>query len=233
MGKPTIFISYSHEDEAWKDRLMKHPGVPERQGLLDAWVDRVIEAGADWFSEIENGLKKTDAAILMITPDSLNSEFILNQEVPRLLRKRTEQGARIFPLIVKPCDWESVEWLKRMNLRPRDGKPLSTSAYFEIDVELTAFLKEIRELLTSEVPNDSIPMAPNPPPRTFTSRLPVTGKELFGRDRELEILDNAWVDENIRILTLVGWGGVGKNALVNHWLNWMDLKKKLEIIKSP
>ncbi|MCP4691347.1 MAG: AAA family ATPase, partial [Desulfobacterales bacterium] len=87
----------------------------------------------------------------------------------------------------------------------------------EIDVELTAFVKEIRKLLTTEIPK-----APLSPDRVFTAKLPVTGEELYGRERELEILDNAWLDEKTRILTLVGWGGVGKSALVNHWLNRMD-----------
>ncbi|MCP4689673.1 MAG: AAA family ATPase, partial [Desulfobacterales bacterium] len=111
----------------------------------------------------------------------------------------------------------SVGWLKRMNLRPRDGKPLSTGADSEIDVELTAFVKEIRKLLSTEIPK-----APLSPDRVFTAKLPVTGEELYGRERELEILDKAWSDEKTRVLTLVGWGGVGKSALVNHWLNRMD-----------
>ncbi len=133
------------------------------------------------------------------------------------MRKRAEHGARIFPLIVKPCDWESVEWLRRMNLRPRDGKPLSTGTDSEIDSDLTAFVKEIRKLLSSEAPKAHVS-----PDRIFTAKLPVTGKEFYGRERELDILDNAWADEKTRVLTLVGWGGVGKSALVNHWLNRMD-----------
>ncbi len=222
MGKPTIFISYSHEDEAWKDRLMKHLGVPVRQGLLDVWVDRKMEAGVDWFKEIERALDKAAAAILVITTDFLNSRFILDQEVPRLLEKRIEQGVRIFPLIAKPCDWESVEWLRRMNLRPRDGKPLSTVAESEIDIALTAFVKEIRQLLTSAAPT-----APGssrisfPPEKTFTDKLPVTGKDLFGREQETAILDDAWNDAQTSIISLVAFGGVGKSALVNHWLNRM------------
>jgi hypothetical protein len=34
MTKPTIFISYSHKDEGWKDRLVTHLGVLQSQGLL-------------------------------------------------------------------------------------------------------------------------------------------------------------------------------------------------------
>ena len=35
MSKPTVFISYSHKDEDWKNRLVTHLGVLRHQGLLD------------------------------------------------------------------------------------------------------------------------------------------------------------------------------------------------------
>lgn len=56
---------------------------------------------------------------------------------------------------------------------------------------------------------------------TSTSRLPVTGRDLFGRDRELKLLDDAWNNRDINIISLVSWGGVGKSALINHWLGRM------------
>ncbi len=48
--------------------------------------------------------------------------------------------------------------------------------------------------------------------------MPVTGPDLFGRDAELQMLDDAWANPNTNIITFVAWGGVGKTALVNHWL---------------
>jgi hypothetical protein len=56
MTKPTVFISYSHKDEEWKDRLVTHLGVLQSQGLLDLWDDRRIGAGEDWYQEIQTSL---------------------------------------------------------------------------------------------------------------------------------------------------------------------------------
>ena len=56
MTKPTVFISYSHKDEEWKDRLVTQLSVLAKQGLLDVWDDRRIGAGDDWFKEIEEAL---------------------------------------------------------------------------------------------------------------------------------------------------------------------------------
>lgn len=46
---PKVFISYSHDDEKWKDRLVSHLGVLEQQGHLTTWNDRDIIAGSDYW----------------------------------------------------------------------------------------------------------------------------------------------------------------------------------------
>lgn len=107
MTKPTIFISYSHQDGAWKDRLATRLGVLQRQGLLDPWDDRRIGAGADWRHEIEAAIERAGVAVLLVSADFLTSDFILGQEVPQLLQRRDEEGLRVFPVIVRPCTWRS------------------------------------------------------------------------------------------------------------------------------
>ncbi|MCP4690656.1 MAG: hypothetical protein GY859_21565 [Desulfobacterales bacterium] len=162
----------------------------------------------------------SNRAILMITPNFLNSGFMVEREVPLLLQKRARQGVRIIPLVVRPCAWESVGWPRAMNLRPRDGKPLSKDSDSDIDVDLTAFVKEIREPFTPVPPNDPIPTNPGSPARAFTSRLPVTGKELFGRERELEILDKALAGEKTWILTFMASFRCFKASVSRTWCAW-------------
>jgi tetratricopeptide (TPR) repeat protein len=53
------------------------------------------------------------------------------------------------------------------------------------------------------------------------AKLPVTGPDLLGRDRELALLDQAWEDPNTNIVAFIAFGGVGKSAIVNHWLQRM------------
>ncbi len=40
---------------------------------------------------------------------------------------------------------------------------------------------------------------------------------LFGREKELALLDAAWDDPGTHVVTLVAWGGVGKTSLVARW----------------
>ncbi len=65
MGK--VFISYSHEDETWKDQLVKQLNVLEKASLIDSWDDRRIKAGTDWYPEIEKAMESADVALLLIS----------------------------------------------------------------------------------------------------------------------------------------------------------------------
>ncbi len=56
------------------------------------------------------------------------------------------------------------------------------------------------------------------PPHVSTSHLPDTGLHLFGRDVLLSQLDDLWGDAKLNVVSIVAAGGIGKSALVNHWL---------------
>ena len=103
MAQPSIFISYSHEDEEYKEELVKHLRVLELEGLVDLWVDDEIGAGGDWEDEIGRAMKNARLAILLITKSFLGSDFIRGTEIPALLERRKSEGLKVFPLIARPC----------------------------------------------------------------------------------------------------------------------------------
>ena len=103
MTTPTVFISYSHRDEIWKDRLLTQLGVLQQQSILALWHDRRIGAGADWYQEICQAMEAADVAVLLISADFLTSPFILQEEVARLMTRRQQEGLPIVPILVRPC----------------------------------------------------------------------------------------------------------------------------------
>jgi len=222
MTAPSIFISYSHKDEEWKDRLETHLRVLEMQNLLDIWEDRQIEAGDDWKPEIEDAINKANVAILMISANFLTSKFILGEEVPKLLERREKEGIRVIPVIVKPCAWARVKWLSKIQARPKDGRALSAGNDHQIDTDLSALAEEIARII-QRAETTSVSEASKvwyiPPDKVSTAKLPSTSPDLFGREEKLKQLDDAWNNQDINVLSLVAWGGVGKSALVNKWLS--------------
>ncbi len=65
----------------------------------------------------------------------------------RLLDRRQRDGLVIIPVVVKPCAWDAVDWLSRLQLRPKDGRALSSVTDFEVDEALTALSKEVAQVL--------------------------------------------------------------------------------------
>ena len=59
------------------------------------------------------------------------------------------------------------------------------------------------------------------PEKISVARLPVTGSDVFGREEDIAFLDRAWANQQVNVVTIVAWAGVGKSTLVNHWLRRM------------
>ena len=53
-----IFIAYSHADEALRQELDKHLVSLKRQGLIEVWHDRRIEAGEEWAGVIDANIRQ-------------------------------------------------------------------------------------------------------------------------------------------------------------------------------
>lgn len=221
MSRPTVFISYSHKDEKWKDLLITQLGVLQQQGLLEVWDDRRIGAGEGWYEEIQAAMNRASVALLLVSADFLTSNFILREEVPRLLERREKEGMRLFPVLVRPCNWPLVPWLAPLQIRPKDARPLSGGTEHQIDADLTAIAEEVWAILNPTVQEAAqAGYFSLPPEKLSLAKLPSTSPDLFGRDQELALLDDAWAGKphKINLVSLVAFGGVGKTALVNRWL---------------
>ena len=59
------------------------------------------------------------------------------------------------------------------------------------------------------------------PEKISIARLPVIGSDVFGREEDIAFLDDAWANPDVNVVTILGWAGVGKSTLVNHWLRGM------------
>ena len=98
-----VFISYSHQDTSWLERLQVHLTPGERDGLFAYWDDTRIQPGDRWRDEIEQALANARVAVLLVSADFLASDFIARNELPPLLERAQQGGVRILPVIVSPC----------------------------------------------------------------------------------------------------------------------------------
>ncbi len=147
MIQPFIFVSYSHKDEKEKDLLISHLRVLRLTDLIELWNDDYIGAGHNWEKEIDRAMAQCSVAVLLITANFLTSDFIIHQEVPKLLERRESEDLIIFPVVAKACAWQRVDWLKSINVRPKNGKPVWSDGASHVDEDLATITLEIADII--------------------------------------------------------------------------------------
>ena len=102
-----------------------------------------------------------------------------------------------------------------------------------IDAERSITRQNLRETLPAASRAETRkPQAIVGPEKISIARLPVTGSDVFGREEDIAFLDDAWANQQVNVVTIVAWAGVGKSTLVNHWLRRMaaDHYRSAELI---
>lgn len=161
-----IFISYSHDDERWRKRLVSHLAVLAMEGILDLWDDRKLGAGDDWYARIHEQMLSARIAVLLVSSSFLTSKFIRQEEVPKLFDRHEQGGMTVYPLLVKPCPWQEVAWLTRMQLRPAEARPLASFKGVKVDEILVEVAREISAMARSKAasPGQPAPLQSEPAP---------------------------------------------------------------------
>jgi tetratricopeptide (TPR) repeat protein len=210
---PTVFISYSHQDEAWKERLVTHLAGLERDGRLRTWSDALIRAGQHWLPEIEAAMEDARVAVFLISPHFLASAFIHDRELPRFLERRARDGVQIVPVLLKDCLWEEEVRIAELQVRPKGGRALQSFSAAKRNTELKKIAKEILELLRG----DAQPSLPGKAPEVAALRplhqLPPPPADFTGRTADLAALRAAVETGGVTISGVRGMGGIGKTAL--------------------
>src|SRR3954454_4072423 len=120
-----VFISYSHADKEWLDRLKRHLKPLVREGNLDCWDDTHIQPGDDWKQEIQNALDTAQVAVLLISADFFASDFIDENELPPLLDAAKAKGVHILPVILSASRFARNPDLARFQAVNPPNRPLA------------------------------------------------------------------------------------------------------------
>lgn len=143
--KKSVFVSYSHVDIEFLERLKVHLKPFEKKGLIDLWSDTKIKAGEKWKEKIEKALEKSAIAILLISADFLASDFIVDNELPPLLKSAEEKGKIILPVILKPCRFTKDENISKFQSINDPKIPLSKmdeNGKEEVYVEIADYIDD-------------------------------------------------------------------------------------------
>jgi hypothetical protein len=98
--KKPVFISYSHKDAKWLEKLKQFLRPLEEKDLIRVWDDTGIPPGSEWLAEIRKALESARVAVFLVTQNFLDSPFIREKELPALVEAATNRGCLIFWIAV-------------------------------------------------------------------------------------------------------------------------------------
>src|SRR5262245_26238664 len=224
-----VFYSYSHSDEKLRDQLEKHLSILRRQGFIEGWHDRKIDAGENWNNEIGEHLNTAEIVLLLISPDFLASDFCYDVEMTRSLQRHLKGEARVIPIILRPTDWSKAPF-RDLQALPKNAKPVTSwknrDAAFENIArgirEVAEELQEIAEVLetmTAEGGPSSTPL------QLVPRRIPAMEQlwnvhhfrnpRFIGRADILERIRTGFETNRnkVSVQVLCGLGGIGKSQI--------------------
>ena len=110
----------------------------------DHWSDQQIVAGSQWFDEIRGALHQTGAAVLLVSPSFLASDFIHEHVLGPLLKEAQAGGVRILWVPLRASAFEETPLKHYQAVSPPD-KPLAQMSKAGRDEAWVRICKEIKK----------------------------------------------------------------------------------------
>ncbi len=139
MFRKGIFISYSHKDEKWLNIILTFLRPYTRGEKVIAWSDKEIQPGSDWEEEIKSNLNSCRVAILLVSPNFLASDYIIENELPLIFKRHQDSELIIHWIAVSHSAFTTTE-LYNIQSANDPSKPLDELTKPERDktlVEIT------------------------------------------------------------------------------------------------
>lgn len=146
-----IFVSYSHRDPSYLggDSLLGFLKGLEREEDVEFWTDERIECGTAWDEQIQERLRTSDIALVLVSQSFLDSRYCTDIEMSAFLKRCRDEGMTIFPIILSPCEWERQEWIASRQFLP-GGNETIEEHYTEAGPRKRLYLR-IRQELRSAI----------------------------------------------------------------------------------
>jgi hypothetical protein len=128
LPKEGVFVSYAHVDRSWleevRQALTKHLVNLQPPAELSVWDDSAITPGK-WEPQIRVAIAQAKVALLLVTPDFLESPFIKEKELPWIVWAAERQQIDLFWVAVRSADYRQSA-LRAWQAANDPNRPLET-----------------------------------------------------------------------------------------------------------
>jgi hypothetical protein len=140
-----VFISYSHKDSEWLKLVLTMIKPLIRNNSLTIWYDKEAKPSSKWRNEIAMALEKAKAAVLLVSPNFLASDFISTNEVPYLLEAAENNRVNVSWILLRDCLYKETE-ISECEALHDTAKPLNSLQSAELDSVLVKICVKINSL---------------------------------------------------------------------------------------
>jgi hypothetical protein len=151
ISRTTIFISYAHTDLEWLERIRKFLRPAVNGGDIDEWTDKKIRPGSLWREEIARAISSARIALLLVSQDFIDSDFITKVELPELLARGGRGLCRVLCVHIRsssmaaplPAGAAHLRALSEYQAVNSPSHPLASLPTEALDAELVRIAAEI------------------------------------------------------------------------------------------
>jgi hypothetical protein len=107
-ARSEVFVSYAHEDDRYGHQWLKLIG-PSFKRLQNGaekipfWIDDRIEKGELWEEQIYRHIDNARVAVLLVSRNYFDSDFIAKKELPRILAAAEKGELKVLPVLLEDC----------------------------------------------------------------------------------------------------------------------------------
>lgn len=204
------FLSHNSKD---KPAVRELADALRQRGLKPCLDEDELIPGRDWQEALEDIIGILKAAAVLVGKDGIGPWQA--PEMRACLQRCVQKGMHVIPVLLPeapdqpelPIFLTNYTWVDL-----RSGITQVGLDRLEWGITGQKPNRLNKSIDTKEIVSDLL-VAP--------SRLPISGAILVGRSKELRRLSQTWRNPKRNVLSIVAWGGMGKTALVQHWLGKM------------
>ncbi|HBB93770.1 MAG TPA: hypothetical protein DC054_00105 [Blastocatellia bacterium] len=212
---PEVFVSYSHQDDEYKESLVKQLNVLAEQGVISQWHDGLLTAGERWNDEIAKRLKSSRVILLLISVDFLNSVYINDVEIKHASRRYQAGELTVIPVLVRNVyGWKKKPFgeIKLGDLQALPSNAKFIKSWRDRDDAFADIAEGIQKAVEKLKPASQRLVAPPPAVPTSHPTDYVKRHDEKGRDI-LEQLKEGLARGKKGLFALWGKGGTGKTRI--------------------
>jgi hypothetical protein len=115
-----VFVSYSHADLVWMQRLAPlFEGMPRTR--VETWNDKEIRPGERWDKEIKDALGAMDVFVALVSANFGVSPYIRAVELAEAKKRHRTDRIEVLPVLLGEPASGDCDWLRDFQWVPPEG----------------------------------------------------------------------------------------------------------------